>query len=405
MAITIKKQANSRKQSKSRKQGKSRRQAKSRKQANSRKRLRGGKVFGRGTYGIVLGEPRIPCDNEEFVRDRIESKQEVSKLFFNERDVKNIVTTLELLNKAFTKDELKELNKYFILPENLCKLNKKEMRTHASVYNDAWREGTDFSKHTMQTTSDQGKRDLGAELIGVSTKDGIIKFLKKTQRIIEGIEKIHDKNIIHGDLKLQNTMVDLQGNFKIIDVDELRDIEKLGLDGSFFYDNHSYVIWPTLANMFLINYYKTLYTSNDDFIRKTARIMFNIQSEKEFHTQYDNTLSLVVRPDFSETMLKEKNPTNYTTANDKILKILVKNHGKEPSEHLKAIYKFIDRYSFGIILLGVLKRYFEIVGAKADDSLVADLLEIIEECCFLKNGLKTTTHHIKTEYIKFVDSL
>jgi hypothetical protein len=94
-----------------------------------------------------------------------------------------------------------------------------------------------------------------------------------------------------------------------------------------------------------------------------------------------------------------------TTISDDILKILVKKYGEKPSDHLTAIYTFIDRYSFGIILLSVIKRYFEIVGAKDDDLLVEDLLEMIEQCCFLKNGLKTTTHHIKTEYIKFVDSL
>jgi len=375
------------------------------KQNRKSRRLKGGKVFGRGTYGIVMGEPRIPCDNEEFIRDRIESKQEVTKLFFNEDSIKNVVDTLELLTRSFTKDKLKDLNKYFILPENLCKLNKKEMTAYASVYNDAWREGTDFKKHNMQTTSDQGKRDLHAELMSLSTKDGIIQFLKKMRRIIEGIEKIHSKHIIHGDLKLQNTMVDLQGNFKIIDVDELRDVQKLNFDAAFFYDNHSYAIWPTLANMFLINYNKLKYASNDEFIGKTVGTLFNTQSSEIFHTEYDNTLSRIVRPDFSKTMLEEKDPTNYTTISDDILKILVKKYGEKPSDHLNAIYTFIDRYSFGIILLSVLKRYFEIVGVKDDDPLVEDLLEMIEQCCFLKNGLKTTTHHIKTEYIKFVDSL
>jgi serine/threonine protein kinase len=378
---------------------------KKQKKRQSRRRLKGGKVFGRGTYGIVIGEPRVPCDNEEFIRDRIESKQEVTKLFFNESSIKNVVDTLELLNKAFTKDELKDLNKYFILPENLCKLNKKEMTAHASVYSDVWREGTDFSKHTMQTTSDQGKRDLESELMSLSTKDGIIQFLKKLRRIIEGIEKIHTKHIIHGDLKLQNAIVDLNGNFKIIDVDELRDIEKLNFDASFFYNNHSYSIWPTVANMFLINYYKIAYASNDEFISKTSGTLFNIQSSELFSTQYDRTLSLISRPEFSETIIVEKDPTNYTSISDDILNILVKKYGEKPSEHLNAIYTFIDRYGFGIILLSVLKRYFQIVGAKDDDQLAADLLEMIEQCCFLKNGLKTTTHHIKTEYIKFIESL
>jgi serine/threonine protein kinase len=384
---------------------KTNRRTKNHKKQRKSRKLRGGKVFGRGTYGVVLGEPRIPCNDEEFARDRIESKQEVSKLFFNESNAADVVKTLELLSTKFEKNELKDLNKYFILPENLCKLNKDEMRKHKSVYNDAWREGTDFSKHTIQAISDQGKHDLQAELTKITTKVGVIEYLKKLRNIIEGLDQIHSKNIIHGDLKLQNTMVDLKGKFKIIDVDELRDVEKLNFDASFFYNNHSYAIWPTIAAMFLINYYKIAYASNDEFILRTVGTLFNIQSSEHFHAQYDHTLTLISRPEFSKTLLDEKDPTNYTTMSDKLLKILVKKHGEKPNEHLIAIYTFIDRYSFGLMLLSTLKRYFEIVGVKDDDPLVADLLEIIEDCCFIKNGLKTTTRHIKTEYIKFVDSL
>lgn len=369
------------------------------------RRLKGGKVFGQGTYGIVIGEPRIPCDDEDFIGNRIESKQEVTKLFFNEKNVKNIVATLELLHKSFSKNELKELNNYFILPENLCKVNKKEMNKHKSVYNDAWREGNDLSKYVMQTTFDQGKHNLHTELLKLSNKDEVITFLKKLRRIIEGIEKIHSKNIIHGDLKLENVMVDLKGNFKIIDVDELRDIKSLTFDAAFFYDNHSYAIWPTLVNMFLINYHKIKYASNDEFVRITSELPFNKESAQLFHSEYDHFLSTINRPDFSSIILDEKDPSNYTVTSDLIFKTMLDTYGENVNEHLKTIYMYIDRYSFGIMLLSVLKRYFEIVGRKDDDPIAADLLEIIEECCFIEHGLKTTTHHIKTEYVKFANSL
>jgi serine/threonine protein kinase len=369
------------------------------------RKTRGGKVFGKGTYGIVFGKPRIPCDTEEFIRDRIESKQEVSKLFFDENEAKHVVATLELLNNAFTKDELKDLNKYFILPENLCKINTKEMKTHASVYNAAWREGTDLRKHKIQTTSDEGKHDLQTELLGATTKDEIITLLKKMRRIIEGIDMIHRKNIIHGDLKLQNTMVDLHGNFKIIDVDELRDVEKLNFDAAFFYNNHSYAIWPTLANMFLINYYPTKYATNDEFIRTTIVTSFNVNAVQDFTSQYSHTLSLITRSDFTSTFLEERDPANYKTMSDKIFKLLAKKYGKTTNDHLKAIYKYVDRYSFGIMLLTILKRYFDVVGVKDDDQIVEDIIELIENCCFIKNGLTTTTGEIKKHYADFVDSL
>ena len=369
------------------------------------KKIRGGKVFGRGTFGVVLGEPRIPCEDEDFIRDRIESKQEVSKLFFNEADIEKVVVTRELLHKAFTPDELKDLNNYFLLPENLCKINKKEMQKHRSVYSSAWRDGTEISKHTIQTTSDQGKRDLYSELANITTKVEMITFLKKMRRIIEGIEKIHDKNIVHGDLKLQNAMVDLNGNFKIIDVDELRNIDTFTFNPAYFYDNHSYGIWPTLVNIFIINYYDIKFATNDEFIRVTQETPFNKQSTENFHQNYDHTLSKITRHNFSKTLLKEKDPANYGKISEKILKIVSKKYGKMGTDQLRGIYKYIDRYSFGIMLLGALKRYFEIVGAKNDDPIIADLLEIIENCCFIKNGLNTTTENIRKDYISFAESI
>ena len=369
------------------------------------KKLRGGKVFGRGTFGVVLGEPRIPCENEDFVRDRIESKQEVSKLFFNEADIEKVVVTRELLHKAFTPDELKDLNDYFLLPENLCKINKKEMRKHSSIYSSAWRDGTEISKHTVQITSDQGKRDLYTELANISTKAELITFLKKMRQIIEGIEKIHDKNIVHGDLKLQNAMVDLKGNFKIIDVDELRNINTFDFEPAYFYENHSYEIWPTLVNIFIINYYDIKFATSDEFIKSSQASRFNVQSAEHFHLNYDDTLSKITRHNFSKTLLKEKDPANYGKIGEKILKIVSNKYGKTGKDQLRGIYKYIDRYSFGIMLLSALKRYFEIVGAKNDDPIIADLLEIIENCCFIKNGLNTTTENIRKEYISFSESI
>jgi serine/threonine protein kinase len=225
------------------------------------------------------------------------------------------------------------------------------------------------------------------------------------RRIIEGIEKIHDKNIVHGDLKLQNAMVDLNGNFKIIDVDELRNIDTFTFNPAYFYDNHSYGIWPTLVNIFIINYYDIKFATNDEFIRVTQETPFNKQSTENFHQNYDHTLSKITRHNFSKTLLKEKDPANYGKISEKILKIVSKKYGKTGTDQLRGIYKYIDRYSFGIMLLGALKRYFEIVGAKNDDPIIADLLEIIESCCFIKNGLNTTTENIRKDYISFTESI
>lgn len=369
-------------------------------------KLKGGKALGKGTYGVVMGKPRIPCINENFVKDRIESKDEASKLFFNEaRDTPVIVQTLELLNKSFTKNELKDLNNYFIMPEQLCKINHKELDAHASVYNDAWREGVDVSKYKIQTVSDLGKNDLNKELANATTRADLISFIKKMRTIIEGIAKIHEKDIMHGDLKLGNAMVDLKGVFKIIDNDELKDIKNFKFDESFFYNNHSYAIWPTLINMELSRYYKTKYKTEEEYVKTTAAIPFNSSSRTNFNMTYKETLSKITRPDFTHTFLTEKDYNNHISMFKPIIKKLVRLHGKDSDKHMNVMYKFIDRYSFGFMLLDILKRWFEVEGAKDDEPIIADLLELIENCCFIENGLKITTNEIKTQYFAFADSL
>ena len=377
-----------------------------RKTVKKSRKLKGGKALGKGTYGVVMGKPRMPCNNEDFVKDRIESKDEASKLFFNEsRDAPVIVQTLELLNKSFTKKELKDLNNYFIMPEQLCKINHKEMSKNTKVYNDAWRDGVDVSKYTIQAVSELGKNDLSDELDKATTRGDLLSFMVNMRTIIEGIAKIHEKDIMHGDLKLGNAMVDLKGVFKIIDNDELKDIKNFTFDESFFYNNHSYAIWPTLINMLLEQYNTSKYATEEEYVKTTMAIPFNSSSRANFKTTYSETLSKITRSDFTRTFLNEKDPKNYIAMVDKLFDILRASYGDDTRKHMNVMYKFIDRYSFGFMLLTILKRWFEVEGAKDDEPIIADLLELIENCCFIENGLKITTDEIKTQYFAFADSL
>ncbi len=97
-------------------------------------------------------------------------------------------------------------------------------------------------------------------------------------------------------------------------------------------------------------------------------------------------------------------PSNFIAIGPKINKILIDKHGNNEKLHKASIYKFIDRYSFGLMLLSVLKKYFE-VSAQVDETFVSKLLEIIKKCCLIKYGLIATTDDVKNDYLKFTDEL
>lgn len=401
---------------------------KTNKRNHKSRRLKGGKVFGQGTFGVVLGEPRIPCEDEDFDKNAIGTKKEVTKLFFSDEAINQVVSTIKLLKKSFNVEELKELNNYFILPKKICKPNEIELLKHNSVYSDGWRKGLTISrwaqaKQRSQSTYNQGTHDLKKELNSLTDEAGLITFLKKLQRIIEGIEKLHTKNIMHGDLKLENMVVDLTGNFKIIDMDDIMDFESLTFNPTKLYLGHSYAIWPTLVNMYLTTYFNHGYLSNTNYIEETSDSEFNEYSSNLFHKTFDIMLSKISRPGIKETILYEKDPLNFNDETikritkilasvnkdgnkDGMFKSLFKNKANDlKRSNLKTLCMFIDRYSFGIVLMFILVSYFNIIGNVDESPIVTGILKIIKECCFIDPGLILSTTYVKNDYIKFVDSL
>lgn len=372
----------------------SRRKKNTHRRKKSRKQMtRGGKVYGKGTFGIVLGNPRIPCVDETY--DVVKDKNEVSKILFNDDEIDNVKNTFQLLKSSFTEDEIANLGKYFVLPTKLCDINKADMNIHKDVYNSAWRNDENLTVYNNQVISEKGTRDLSTELASISTVDETNDFLKGLSNIITGLRLIHSKDIIHGDLKLANALlVNGPTDFRIIDIDELRKVgDPANFDSSFFSYNYMYVIWPMVAafTRFYGNVLKHINNTKDD--------PFNKFNHDLIKTLYMDTLDKLKNPAFKGTLLKEKNPKNV----EFIEKMETTLKTYDVSEQHRLIFKYIDRYSFGIMLLELLVKYLPIINNDHTDPMVTDLVHIIELCCFFDNGLKITTDEIETLYNKYLN--
>jgi len=194
--------------------------------------MKGGRVLGQGSYGLVIGDPRLKCKDE--TEDNSDLKTQVSKLFTSEYDANKEYGVLARLNIFFNSD-LTELEKYAVLPLKKCTVDpidlKKELNANlkdAPLISQHYESGGN-----LQVTYPKGDRDLFDVIIYGDIED-LEEFVKKTQNILKGLQLLHDKGFSHGDIKLKNCVVvstDVKGtdvkdtNFKIIDMADVEHIE------------------------------------------------------------------------------------------------------------------------------------------------------------------------------------
>lgn len=363
------------------------------KKSRQRQRQKGGKFYGQGTYGAVLGDPRIPCEDEDYEADKIREKPEISKVIFDESELEKVNKSIELIKARFKHPA--SLNKYIIVPSRVCNLNKEQMKKHAHVYTKEWSENMDLGGYDVQAISLKGKHDLNHEMSNIRTLDDVGNFAKGLINVIKGLALLHDKSIVHGDIKLGNIVAMNSTDFRIIDTDEIKPFDKPDeINTEFFYKNFMYVIWP-IATVFTVKPDPSL-TKIYNTISANITSAFNKGSKDALETSYSVLFNDVksLRPKFAETMISEKDPNNTD----------VIKHIHALSEP-KRLYPYIDRYSFGIILMELLKKYSRLPHTTVDDPFGEEILNIIEKCCFVEHGFKTTTHEIAAMYEELVTTL
>ena len=171
-----------------------------------RKKYHGGRLLGKGSYGSVYTEPRLPCEKEKF--SDIKNLQEVSKLYPNEENREEIVKLHKILSTYFSNKEKKDLDQLIIVPDLPCKLDFNVIRKARDTYNSNWFEDDihNLYYYKYQAVSKKGVIDLRGKLKEELSVVDFVSILKDTKNIYLGIKAFHDKGFIHADLKTTNVV-------------------------------------------------------------------------------------------------------------------------------------------------------------------------------------------------------
>jgi hypothetical protein len=279
-----------------RKYNKNRKTTKKSNKRSSKKRVRkivGGKLFGKGTFGTVYGEPRMLCVNETSQTPNIHN--EVSKIYRDDEDADEEMEVIVRLSKKMSEDELTELKKYSVLPKKQCNLNINTLKRHPYKTVD-WRRGSrgetgaeeifsnDESRrmeYNKLVIFDKGGDDLGIIFSKINSEQMFKDCLTKIISLGKGIQILQNAGFIHGDIKELNT-IEENGTFKLIDMADVREISTTN-DSKAMPTAFGYYTWPSISSYAFFFDKKTPRTPAD--IKMTQIILGKLYEEQRYYNE------------------------------------------------------------------------------------------------------------------------
>jgi hypothetical protein len=106
----------------------------------SQRKYNGGRLLGKGTYGVYYGIPALPCKpgtQEKEGIDYASSTKYVSKLFQTVEEHKEEYSVMErIIDGGLT---MAEMEPYFLLPVDQCEVNKEVVNRDEPYTTDEWK--------------------------------------------------------------------------------------------------------------------------------------------------------------------------------------------------------------------------------------------------------------------------
>ena len=245
--------------------------------------------MGAGSYGVVYGEPGLPAIDAQGRTPILPPDQYVSKVFLDGRyfadnqaqQAANEASTKTFFQAQFP-DNFDKLKEHFIIPLGDYFIDKNVLKKEwATYYNKAWlgnapkrnrwlKEARDETPMKSQVITEVGGLDLFKFFLQLPERVFPKNAVKGIINILEGIEMLRAKNIIHSDIKAPNALDTPSGKFKIIDLGDCTKIDTITPQTlTFDYDDDAYsflsgkelgvlemmpytvyFIWPSVAQFF-----------------------------------------------------------------------------------------------------------------------------------------------------------
>ena len=218
--------------------------------------------MGAGSYGVVYGEPGLPAIDAQGRTPILPPDQYVSKVFldgkyFADDQAKQAAdeASIKTFFQSQFPDNFDKLKEHFIIPLGDYFIDKNVLKKEwATYYNRAWRgnapkrnrwlkEARDETPMKSQVVTEIGGLNLFKLFLQLPERVFPKNAVKGIINILEGIEMLRAKNIIHGDIKTPNALDTPSGKYKIIDLGDCTKIDTVTPQTlTFDYDNNTYTL-------------------------------------------------------------------------------------------------------------------------------------------------------------------
>ena len=345
---------------------KSKKMPKMPKMPKKNKSKKGGILLGKGSFGYIFGKPRLPCKGETLH----ESTKEVSKLFIeDDTDDLNSDKAYKIIEfvQNLQLESGQNIHDYLLLPSKECdidtehKIYKQETSNLDEVFE---------SKLVIYPLA---KGDLNSIVVKDKKFSFFKKIMSKLVNIAHGIQILQQNEYIHGDIKMDNCMIHEYSSSN--DVYKLGDLDTLGyMDKNTTYPvSHApeYPCWPfcVILRDFLqeprgspIQYHNVPLTPYSDYCISSFRIIIdnilNLINEKLPNSGYISKkrtkthIKLYIKSiliKIRDEKIISKKESNYNNWLGPWLNYY--NNSLSSDEKIKDLYKRVDTYSFGILIL------------------------------------------------------
>lgn len=382
------------------------------------------RYLGEGTYGIIIGFPRLPSDGETRAEllDSATATNQVSKVIKDRDDIDKLNTILALINQRFNPTTLAQLQTQVVIPSQPQLINWRDLTSSPEEIAFLRCHKITKRRTKWQYLMERGTADLDIELRGTQSINQFKHFLKGFANIIDGVAALHKCGLVHTDIKLTNMIASWDGRYKLIDLDELADATNRPTKQSYFEKIYHNVYYPyySPAGVFLWVFASQTKYWDDKRIDMLVRDLIKKNYDKEYYEYFTEISQQALKIAGDPELTKIIQSPYENDANMREYLIDFRDRICAQTDQTVAhreLLLFNDRYSLGINLLILLTRYYKLTGQIPSSGTATDitaakcefipqsLISIIKLCCSPANYGIITTDQVSVEYRVFITQL
>lgn len=311
---------------------------------------KGGLELGRGSYGVVYGDPAPPSVEIPYSSNLDFYNSHVGKFAIDSGSEEELLREYEVGQKLSAHPNLRE---YILLPVNIGRMDYTTLKSNwNSDYGTEWRinnsekDTTPYLLERFKGFSstvvyyEKGGDNLYTRLNQIKTGYDISDFNRRLLHIRKGLVELHKSGFVHTDLRIGNTVI-FGESARIIDIADITSLKSASqVKNKLIHFNkyYHYHIYPRVC--YFINEeikidFDKFYYDNRKMFEEMCNDAFTVN---ELYNQWHGEGKIDIKI-FEQRFLKQN---AYTGS----VNLISEQYFKTP-----VFFKFVDTYSFGIMIL------------------------------------------------------